>query len=94
MSKNKNSKPAIKEDPREIFRQARVYEIFGSIFALAGFGLFIALYIRNIEGRLFEAIANPSTLLMIVLPFLPAVILVNKAKSLHKKALLLLEKKQ
>ncbi len=94
MNKDKKADKKGVQNPRDMLRQARAYEIFGTFFALAGLLTFIILYVRNIEGRLFEAIANPSTLLMIVMPFLPSVVLTNKAKALRKKALLMLEKKK
>lgn len=74
-------------------RKSRSFQLFGGMFALVGFGVFMVLFVRNVEGRFFEALANPATILILLIPFLPAAFLTHKSKALEKKALQLLNKK-
>lgn len=49
--------------------------VFALVAAVVGLVIFAVLYFQLIEGRLQEALANPRTIGVVILPFLPAVVL-------------------
>ena len=55
--------------------KARIFRFFALFFAVIGFGVFMILYLRNIDGQWVAALTEPRTLWMILLPFLPAALL-------------------
>lgn len=57
------------------------------LFVFTGLVIFIALYLQNIEGRLVAALSEPSTVAMIIFPFIPAIVLSVLAKSSENKYL-------
>ena len=52
---------------------------------MAGTGVFIVLYLRNVQGTFFSALTNPFIIAMIIIPFLPAIVLSRKASKLEKQ---------
>ncbi len=77
---------------RTLIGQIKLYRLLSILFLCTGLFTFILLYLRNIEGRLLDALSEPMTIIMIVFPFIPAVILSILAKSSEKKFLVLKEK--
>lgn len=59
---------------RDLLLRARIYKFLATLFACAGIVIFLSLYFRNIDGNLFNALARLSTVMTILLPFLPAFI--------------------
>lgn len=57
---------------RDLLLRARVYKFLAALFACAGVVVFLSLYFRNIDGNLLGALARLSTVMTILLPFLPA----------------------
>lgn len=55
--------------------QLRLYKFLTVLSAIIGLIIFATLYVRNIEGRLFHAMREPATILILLFPFLPAIIL-------------------
>ncbi len=49
------------------------------------------LYIKNIEGRLDEALQEPQTLVMLIVPFLPVVVLSFMAERAQNKLIEMLQ---
>ena len=52
-----------------------MFRFFALFFAVIGLGIFIILYLQNIDGQLLTALTEPRTLWMVLMPFLPAVLL-------------------
>lgn len=75
------------KEKRELLFQARIYRLLAIIFVFTGIFIFIALYLQNVEGRLLQALSEPATVIMIVFPFVPAIILSILAKSSENKYL-------
>lgn len=65
--------------------KARLLRFIALIFAIAGLLIFLALYIRNVDGTLLSALTNPFTIFIVVVPFLPAVVLSWMASRLEKQ---------
>ena len=57
----------------------------GLVFAVIGLLLFIFMYIRYIEGRFYEAMQDPSVIVILIVPFIPAAVLSFIASRLEKK---------
>lgn len=55
------------------------------LFVTLGIFIFCALYIQNVEGRLVEALKDPMTVFIFLLPFIPAAVLTMLADSAEKK---------
>jgi hypothetical protein len=65
----------IRREARELLIKTRVYRFFALAFALMGTVIFIFLYFKHLDGRLLEALTDLKTVVMIVVPFLPAAVL-------------------
>lgn len=74
-----------KEDLREILIKAKFYRTFALIFITLGIFIFCFLYISNIEGRLFDALSDPFTISVFLVPFIPAAFLSWMADRLEQK---------
>lgn len=70
---------------RELIIKARIYRFLGLVFAILGLVMLIALFMRNVEGSLFSSLTNPYIVVMILFPFLPAIVLSMRARSFEKK---------
>ncbi len=81
MTSNAND---IRRQARELLVKAKTYGVLAWVFALAGFAVFVALYIRHLDGRLLEALADPATILIVLVPFLPAIVLSFKASKAQR----------
>jgi hypothetical protein len=55
--------------------RSRLYQLLALITAGVGLIIFIVLYFEHIDGKFDYALRSPSTLVIIVLPFLPAIVL-------------------
>lgn len=62
-------------NPKEYLIKAKLYKAVALAFLILGLVVFMALYISKIEGRLMEALKDPTTLIVFVFPFLPAAFL-------------------
>jgi FtsH-binding integral membrane protein len=83
--------PEDKKQARELLIQARVYKVMAKIFVVVGAVVFIMLYIKNVEGSLLSALQKPSIILMLLIPFLPAIVLSRKAQKIEKKLFAMLK---
>ena len=70
---------------RELVLKARLLRLFALIFAIAGLGVFLVLYVQNIEGAFFSALTNPFVVTIIIIPFLPAIVLSWIARRVERK---------
>lgn len=60
---------------KKLFLKAKIYRILTLIAIVLGVSLFVFLYQRGVEGRLIQALREPVTVLILIFPFLPAIIL-------------------
>ena len=72
-------------NPKEYLIKAKFYRAVSMVFVVLGLVVFMILYIANIEGRLMEALKNPFTLCLFIIPFLPAAVLSYIADRFEKK---------
>ncbi len=63
------------------------------VFVVLGLVVFMVLYVANIEGKMMEALKNPFTLAIFIVPFLPAAFLSWLADRNERKYLKMIEKK-
>lgn len=77
----------VRKKARELLLKAKVYRFFAAAFAMAGVAVFLILYFKHVEGRLLEALTEPATIGIVLVPFLPAVILSWKASKIESKLL-------
>lgn len=75
----------IDQKARELVLKARLLRFAALIFAVTGLLIFLALYIKNIDGTLLSALTNPFTIFMVLIPFLPAAVLSWMASRLEKQ---------
>ena len=62
-------------NPKEYLIKAKFYRGVSYVFVVLGLIVFMILYVANVEGRLMEALKNPFTIGMFIIPFLPAAVL-------------------
>lgn len=74
-------------DPRELLVKSKLYRTFSLIFVTIGVFLFCYLYVSNVNGRMMEALRDPFTILIFLIPFLPAAVLTWVADRFEKKYL-------
>lgn len=79
------AKEAATTNPREYMIRAKFYRGVSMVFVVLGLIVFMILYIANIEGRLLEALKNPFTIGIFIIPFLPAAVLSILADKNEKK---------
>lgn len=66
---------AAPSNPKEFLVKAKLYRFASYMFLAIGIVAFGMLYVKNLDGRLMDALREPSTILIFVMPFLPAIIL-------------------
>ncbi|MBN8521096.1 MAG: hypothetical protein J0L77_04255 [Alphaproteobacteria bacterium] len=74
-----------REKLREMLIRSKFYRLAASVFALVGIGLLMVLMSQYIQGDMFSALKDPFILLILVIPFLPAVVLSWLATKAEKK---------
>lgn len=62
-----------------------IYQIIAVFFFVAGLALFVVLYTNYYAGNLFKALTSPRFLIVLTVPFLPALVLSFFIRSLEKK---------
>ncbi len=55
--------------------KAKVYRFTSLLFLTIGIILFCVMYVKNVDGRLVEALQNPLTIFIFLVPFAPADVL-------------------
>lgn len=70
---------------RELLLRSRIYRFMALAFAVLGLVLFVFLFFRYVQDDIIHAVKNLSILLILILPFLPAVILSGMAVKAEKK---------
>lgn len=74
-----------------LFIKSRIYRGIAFVFLIIGFGVFLALYIQKSDGDIMKALHDPASIIMVLFPFLPAVVFSFMSSSLEKKAYSLLD---
>lgn len=59
---------------RELLLRARVYRAFALALAVGGLVIFSVLYQKHIGGDIIGALRRPSTVLIVLVPFVPAAV--------------------
>ena len=72
-------------NPQDYLVKAKLYRFVSLLFVTIGVVLFSIMYIQNVEGHLLEALKDPRTIFMFLVPFLPAAILSMLADRAEKK---------
>ena len=74
-------------DPRQYLIKSKVYRVASLIFLTIGVFVFGILFVQNVSGRISEALREPATVLIFIIPFLPAAFLTFMADRYEKKYL-------
>jgi hypothetical protein len=61
------------------------------LFAAAGFFIVLSLYWKFYDGSFVQAAKSPISVLLLLVPFLPAAFLARRAQKLEKKLFMLLK---
>ena len=70
---------------QEYLIKSKLYRIVSLVFVAIGVLIFAIMYIQNIEGRLMQALKEPATIAIFLVPFVPAAIMSMLADSAEKK---------
>jgi hypothetical protein len=70
---------------QEYLIKAKLYRFMSLVFLAFGIFVFCALYVKNVEGKLLDALKNPMTIAIFLVPFFPAVVLSFLADGAEKK---------
>lgn len=74
-------------DPRQYLIKSKVYRVASLIFVTIGIFVFGILFVQNVSDRFEEALREPATILIFLIPFLPAAALTFMADRYEKKYL-------
>jgi len=75
---------------REQLLRARVYRFLALVCAVLGLVMFLSIYFRYVDGDIIGALTRVSTVLMLLLPFLPACVLSWMAVRAERKFMAML----
>lgn len=70
---------------RALLIKSRFYRIFALAFAVMGLVIFAYLYMTHIEGNFSEVLRNPSIIVILLVPFLPAIVLSLLAQKFERQ---------
>ncbi len=70
---------------QEYLIKSKLYRIVSLVFVTIGVIIFAIMYIQNVEGRLMQALKDPATIAIFLIPFIPAAIMSLLADSAEKK---------
>lgn len=76
---------AKEKDPKEYLVKSKVYRFASLLFVTIGILVFCVLYVKNVDGRFFEAIRDPFTISIFLVPFIPAALLSFLSDRAEKK---------
>lgn len=71
--------------PQEYMIKAKLYRFMSLLFVTLGVVVFCAMYIQKVEGRVLEALKDPMTIVIFLIPFVPAAVLTYLADGAEKK---------
>lgn len=70
---------------RNLLMKSRLYRMFALFFAVMGVVIFISLFLSHTDGNFINALRDPTTIVVILVPFLPAVVLSLLAQRTEKQ---------
>jgi len=70
---------------QEYLIKAKLYRFVSLLFVSLGIFIFCAMYVQNVQGRLLEALKDPMTITIFLIPFFPAAVLTYLADGAEKK---------
>jgi hypothetical protein len=76
-----------REKAKEYYEKSNSYRIIAVAFAILGVFLFVSMLSKAESGGLLKTFSNPSTLIILIFPFLPAVFLSLQSAKFSKKYL-------
>lgn len=76
----------------EYLVKSKLYRFMSLLFVTLGIFVFCAMYVQNVEGRLVQALKDPMTISVFLIPFFPAAVLSFLADSCEKKYRNLMQK--
>lgn len=76
---------AKEKSPAEYLVKAKLYRFTSLLFVTIGIFVFCVMYVQNIEGKLLQALKDPMTISVFLVPFIPAAVLTFLADSAEKK---------
>jgi hypothetical protein len=77
--------PAVRATLREMLIKAKFYRFASIIFALVGVGLLGVLMSQYVNDDILGALKDPFIILILIVPFLPALVLSWMAAKAEKK---------
>lgn len=75
----------MRREARELLIKTRIYRFFALTFAAFGMVIFLLVYFRNLDGRILAALTEVKTVVLILVPFLPAAVLAALAAKTEAK---------
>lgn len=75
-----NDTAHIRGKARELLIRSKVYRILALVFLAVGGAVMFAVYMKRIDGQVLTALTDPVTVLLIVVPFLPALVFEWKSR--------------
>lgn len=78
----------------EYLVKVKLYRFVSLLFVTLGIFVFCIMYVQNVEGKLLQALRDPMTITVFLVPFIPAAVLTFLADSAEKKYKKQLEKEQ
>ncbi len=75
----------IRLQARELLLRSRIYRFVALLLAVIGLAVFGIFYFKYIDGNISSVLQKPTLILMLFLPFLPAVILSRMSAKTEKK---------
>ncbi len=70
---------------RLLLQKSKLYRTFSLVFVTLGIFVFCFMYVNNVDGRLMDALKDPTTIGIFLIPFLPAAALSFIADRYEKK---------
>ena len=70
---------------QEYLIKSKLYRFVSLFFVTLGVLIFCVMYVQNVEGRLIEALKDPMTIFIFLVPFVPAAVLTFLADGAEKK---------
>lgn len=80
-----------RKELRAVLIKARMYRLASILFALMGVVVFAVIFFQNMQGDLLNALRDPTFVVIVAFPFLPAAVLSWLAARMEKKLARLLE---
>lgn len=74
-----------KHEARELYLKSKIYRFFAVVFAGVGLFVFAHIYFNFSNGNFFKAVSDPFFIVLIIFPFVPAIMMSMIAARLEKR---------